>query len=85
MDFVVYGEGGLHALEVKNSSQVRPGDLRNFFIPRVFDSANGADSGWGFLRGLTAHRADIIGITLPGAAEGVGYLLKKFGVDPFRF
>jgi hypothetical protein len=28
VDFVVYGEGGLHALEVKNSTQVRPEDLR---------------------------------------------------------
>ena len=28
VDFVVYGEGGLHALEVKNSAQVRPEDLR---------------------------------------------------------
>ncbi|MCK9364597.1 MAG: DUF4143 domain-containing protein [Syntrophales bacterium] len=28
VDFVVYGEGGLYALEVKNSSQVRPEDLR---------------------------------------------------------
>jgi len=28
VDFVIYGEGGLHALEIKNSSQVRPGDLR---------------------------------------------------------
>ncbi len=27
VDFVVYGESGLHALEVKNSSQVRPADL----------------------------------------------------------
>lgn len=28
VDFVIYGEGGLHALEVKNSGQVRPEDLR---------------------------------------------------------
>lgn len=28
VDFVVYGEGGLHALEVKNAAQVRPEDLR---------------------------------------------------------
>ncbi len=28
VDFVVYGEGGLLALEVKNSAQVRPEDLR---------------------------------------------------------
>ena len=28
VDFVVYGESGLHALEVKNSLQVRPEDLR---------------------------------------------------------
>jgi len=28
VDFVVYGEGGLYALEVKNSAQVRPEDLR---------------------------------------------------------
>ncbi|MBW6486405.1 MAG: DUF4143 domain-containing protein [Syntrophobacterales bacterium] len=28
VDFVVYGEAGLYALEVKNSSQVRPEDLR---------------------------------------------------------
>ena len=28
VDFVVYGEGGLHALEVKNAAQVRPEHLR---------------------------------------------------------
>jgi predicted AAA+ superfamily ATPase len=28
VDFVVYGDGGLHALEVKNTAQVRPEDLR---------------------------------------------------------
>jgi len=28
VDFVVYGDSGLHALEVKNSAQVRPEDLR---------------------------------------------------------
>jgi predicted AAA+ superfamily ATPase len=28
VDFVVYGESGLHAIEVKNSAQVRPEDLR---------------------------------------------------------
>lgn len=28
VDFVVYGESGLYALEVKNSTQVRPEDLR---------------------------------------------------------
>jgi predicted AAA+ superfamily ATPase len=28
VDFVVYGEGGLYALEVKNSARVRPEDLR---------------------------------------------------------
>jgi predicted AAA+ superfamily ATPase len=28
VDFVVYGESGFHALEVKNASQVRPEDLR---------------------------------------------------------
>lgn len=28
VDFVVYGESGLHALEVKNSTRVRPEDLR---------------------------------------------------------
>jgi len=28
VDFVVYGAGGLHALEVKNAAQVRPEDLR---------------------------------------------------------
>jgi predicted AAA+ superfamily ATPase len=28
VDFVVYGEGGLYALEVKNSAQVRQEDLR---------------------------------------------------------
>jgi len=29
VDFVVYGEGCFHALEVKNSAQVRPEDLRS--------------------------------------------------------
>ena len=28
VDFVIYGESGLYALEVKNSDQVRPADLR---------------------------------------------------------
>jgi predicted AAA+ superfamily ATPase len=28
VDFIVYGESGLYAVEVKNSSQVRPDDLR---------------------------------------------------------
>ncbi len=28
VDFVVYGESGLYALEVKNTDRVRPGDLR---------------------------------------------------------
>lgn len=28
VDFVVYGAGGFHALEVKNASSVRPGDVR---------------------------------------------------------
>lgn len=28
VDFVVYGEGGFHALEVKNATQVQPEDLR---------------------------------------------------------
>ena len=28
IDFVVYGETGFHALEVKNSVRVRPEDLR---------------------------------------------------------
>jgi predicted AAA+ superfamily ATPase len=28
VDFVVYGESGLHALEVKNTARVRPSDLR---------------------------------------------------------
>jgi uncharacterized protein len=28
VDFVIYGESGLYALEVKNSAQVRPADLR---------------------------------------------------------
>jgi predicted AAA+ superfamily ATPase len=28
VDFIVYGEAGIHAVEVKNSTQVRPDDLR---------------------------------------------------------
>ena len=32
VDFVVYGESGLHALEVKNAAQVRPEDLRGLKI-----------------------------------------------------
>ena len=28
VDFVIYGEGGLYALEVKNTDRVRPDDLR---------------------------------------------------------
>ena len=28
MDFVIYGESGIFALEVKNAAKVRPADLR---------------------------------------------------------
>ena len=28
VDFVLYGENGLHAIEVKNSARIRPEDLR---------------------------------------------------------
>jgi predicted AAA+ superfamily ATPase len=28
VDFIVYGEGGMHAIEVKNSGRIRPEDLR---------------------------------------------------------
>jgi len=28
VDFILYGDGGLHAIEVKNSSRIRPGELR---------------------------------------------------------
>ena len=28
MDFVIYGESGIYAVEVKNSGKVRPEDLR---------------------------------------------------------
>lgn len=28
VDFILYGESGIHAIEVKNSARVRPSDLR---------------------------------------------------------
>lgn len=31
MDFILYGEQGFYALEVKNSSYIRPADLRSLY------------------------------------------------------
>jgi predicted AAA+ superfamily ATPase len=55
VDFVVYGPLGLHAIEVKNSAQVRPEDLRGL---RSFGEDYPEASRWLLYRGSERFRRD---------------------------
>jgi uncharacterized protein len=55
VDFVVYGPGGLHAVEVKSSRQIRPQDLRGL---RAFGEDYPEATRWLLYRGSERLRRD---------------------------
>jgi predicted AAA+ superfamily ATPase len=74
VDFIIYGESGLYALEVKNSTQVRPEDLRSL---RSFGEDYPESQRFLVYRGQERFKRD--GVTcLPCEAFLLGLGLNRF-------
>jgi predicted AAA+ superfamily ATPase len=74
VDFVLYGEHGLHAIEVKSSSQVRPDDLAGL---RLFLSDYPMAKAWLFHTG--SRRGHESGVEIVPVTEALPHLRELLG------